>query len=127
MAVSSENLTLSDRRRALEYAARLATLALEAPDERTKKIVYAARNSIQKLYGCGPQEKRAEVLRLINLGASQISDLILESGFHRDDIYEITKELVAAKLVRETIGPGIGASRNGGRRRICFYPINELD
>jgi hypothetical protein len=123
MAVSSENLTLSDRRRALEYAAKLAALALEAPDERTKKIVYAARNSIQKLYGCGRDEKKVEILRLITLGAAQINDLIQESGFHRDDIYDLTKELTAEKRIRETIMKLTGGN---GRPVVCYFPTDEL-
>jgi hypothetical protein len=114
-----ETLTLDDRRRALEFAGRLAALAVEAPDERTKKIVYTARNHIQKLYGLGPEEKKTEVLRLIGLGAAQINDLIAESGFHRDDIYAITAELVSEKVVREM---RIRNGANPGRSSVHFFP-----
>jgi hypothetical protein len=119
---SSEILTLEERRRALEYAGRLATLALEAPDERTKKIVYTARNSIQKLYGCSREEKKSEILRLISLGAAQISDLIQESGFHRDDVYELTQELATEKMVREQ---RIRITGGNGRPSVCFFPLDE--
>jgi hypothetical protein len=119
---AADTLSLDDRRRALEFAGRLATLALEAPDERTKKIVYTARNQIQKLYGLGREEKKIEILRLITLGAAQISDLILESGFHRDDVYEITAELVGEKAVREMRMRQTGGN---GRPSVCFFPLDE--
>jgi lipase chaperone LimK len=117
-------LTIRQRRRGLEFADRIAGLALEAPDDRTKQIIYSARNAIQKLYGFTREQKKAELVRLIDLGAANITDLIQESGFSKNDVYELTRELATEKRIREAVMMSIGG--NGvGRPTVCYFSIEK--
>jgi DNA-binding MarR family transcriptional regulator len=93
-------LSAKARRRGLDFAGRVSQLALEAPDLVTKQEVYKAARAIEKKYGFTLAEKKAYLMRLIEVGAASHNELIAESGFHRDDVHSLVNELEAAGLIR---------------------------
>lgn len=119
---SVSELSHEDRRRGLSYAARVSTLAMEAPDDETKKIVYAACRAIEKRYGFSRDEKKNVILRLVFLGAASIAELIRESNFHRDDVYQLTSELVIEKKIREQV---LNTTGGHGRAAVRYFPSDD--
>jgi hypothetical protein len=112
-------LTYKQRRRCLDYADRVASIALDAPDRGTKRELYAVVNSIRKRYGYTDEQKRQEVWLRILDGASTIADIIAETNFHKDDVHAITKEFeIEKRVVFRQIRSG-----ERGRPMICIFPI----
>lgn len=93
-------LTSRQRRRGKEYAEELAGLAARAPDSDTKRRVYAAVSACRRKYGYSPEQKLAELLRVIGLGASSINDLVAETPFPRQEIVDLVKQLEQSRRVR---------------------------
>ena len=117
-------ITNQQRRKVLTFADRLAQIAAEeAPDAITKRELWAVVNSIRKRFGWGIEEKQIEVWRAIHHGASSISDLIMVTKFHKDDIYEITRMFETRKLVEFRKMSLTGNGRPG----IFIFPIAELE
>jgi hypothetical protein len=111
-------LTPKERRRGLQFAARLAEVALEAPDDVTKRETRKAIRAIESQYGYSQLEKRARILELVIDGAASHSELIAESGFHRDDVYAIITDLEKAGCVQVTrLEYG-----SGGRPPVRIFP-----
>jgi len=92
-------LTSKRRRHAAETAEAVALIAASSSDPFIKKELYRAVNAIRKHFGYTAAEKEAEVLRRIKIGASTVNDLIRETGFPQQDIWDITKRLESAKLI----------------------------
>lgn len=111
-------LTPKQRRRGLDFAERMALLAAEAPDAETKSVAYKAVNEIRRKYGFSNEVKKKMILAHIRNGASKIDDLIRETSFARDDIYEITRDLEQSSLVRFDKIQLTG----GGRPTILIFP-----
>jgi hypothetical protein len=120
---STSHLSLKDRRRRLEYAARVSALAMEAPDVETKKIVYTACRIIEKRFGFSRDEKKTLLLKLIEVGAASIAELINESRFHRDDVYTLVSELLAENKIREQ---WLNSTGGNGRSSARYFPA-DLD
>ena len=93
------DVTIKQRKRGLEIAETVATIAAGAPDAFTKKTLYRAVVSIRKEFGFSESEKEAEVLRRILIGASTVNDLVRETGFPQPDVWRITRSLEKGGLV----------------------------
>lgn len=113
------SLPLKARRRVLEFAERVALLASEAPNDDAKKEVFAARMRLVKRYGFSQEEKRRLILHTIGLGAATHADLIRETGFDKDDVYRIVKELESEEAVECKLISLSGS----GRRSLFVFPI----
>lgn len=96
----SETLTNEKRRAGLEFSSRVAALASAAPDISTRRMLNKVVHSIRKRYGYSDTEKEFEILKCIQLGAATIGELIDETGFHKDEVYAITKRLEAMSKIR---------------------------
>lgn len=70
------DLTPKQRRRGLDFAEQVATLAAAAPDAVTKKELYGVVRSMRRRYGYSESEKQSIVLSMIKVGASSPADLI---------------------------------------------------
>lgn len=113
-------MTSKRRRYGKEIADTLATMASESTDAFVKKEIYRAVNSIRKHFMYTEAEKEQEVLRLIKIGASSMNDLIRETGFTQPDVWDITKRLESAKVIRfQKMNPHNGA----GRPTCLFFPV----
>lgn len=75
-----DEVTANDRRRLLDFAEKIATLAAETPDEITKNELYRAANSVRRRFGWTDQEKLEEIYRAIELGAMTVTDLVRETA-----------------------------------------------
>ncbi len=113
-------MTAKRRRYGRETAERIAAMAAESSDAFVKKELYRAANSIRKHFAYTEAEKEAEVLRLIGIGACSANDLIRETGFPQQDIWDITKKLEEAKLIE------LQRLRlaDTGRPACLFFPTN---
>lgn len=123
MTAAARQITLRLRRRMLEVAAELAEVAARSPDD-AKKEIYKTIQTLRKRYGFSNDVKRAEILRLITLGASAVGDLINETGFDRDDIYTITNELETEGLIVLRSIPPTG-DRGGRPTRLFFIKVHK--
>jgi predicted Rossmann fold nucleotide-binding protein DprA/Smf involved in DNA uptake len=111
-------LSAKERRAGLEFAGRLAKVALEAPDDVTKREVRKAIRAIESQYGYSQAEKRTRIMDLVVEGAASHAELIAESGFHRDDVYMIIAELQRDGLIAVTqLQYG-----SGGRPPVRIFP-----
>lgn len=117
------DLTPKQRRRGQTFADQVALLAVDAPDTESKKDVYRAVNAIRKRYGLTLDGKRREILRVINLGASKISDIVNETGLPSNKVYEVVRALIAAEppVIR---CEKIEATGGNGRPTEQFFPID---
>jgi hypothetical protein len=116
--MTGPELTPKERRAGLAFAARLAEIALEAPDEITKKETRKAVRAIESQYGWSQSDKRERILELIHDGAASHAELIAESGFHRDDVYRIVEDLKGEGIVLiRQLGHG-----SGGRPPVRIFP-----
>jgi hypothetical protein len=116
---STSHLSLKDRRRRLEYAARVSALAMDAPDVETKKIVYTACRIIEKRFGFSRDEKKILLLKLIEVGAASTEELVNESRFPSQDVYELVRELVDENKIREE---RLGVTYRNGRPAVRYFP-----
>ncbi len=117
------DLTPKQRRRGQTFADQVALLAVDAPDTESKKDIYRAVNAIRKRYGLTPDGKRREILRVIGLGASKVSDIVNETGMPVAKVYEVIRILVDEHppvIRRETIE----ATGGNGRPTEQFFPVN---
>lgn len=114
-----DDLSPKERRLQLEFANTLAELAVAAPDDETKQIVYNAVKTIRKKAGWSIEEKREEILRLLNVGASTVADLIRETNFHKDEVFYITERLEKEGLV---VFKRMSLTGGAGRPAVCIFP-----
>lgn len=118
MSKTIDELPAKHRRRVLDFADRLSQLAAESPNDDTRQITYRAVNEVRSKYGFRRDEKKAEILRLVKLGASTPGDLINETRFHRDDVFAIIRELETEELV---VVKKMQLSGHG-RPSLCVFP-----
>jgi predicted Rossmann fold nucleotide-binding protein DprA/Smf involved in DNA uptake len=93
------------------FAEKLDLLAAEAPDVLTEKAVHQVAQRIRNRYAYTPRLRKAEIFARIRRGAASIAELVDETGFHKDEVYELTKELEAEGQVRFDRAPAIGRGR----------------
>lgn len=104
----------------LEIAAELAEFAArQNMPEDAKKEIYKTVHVLRKRYGFTNEFKREEILRLIGIGASAVSDLINETGFDRNDIYTITRDLESEGII--VLRPIPPANGGAGRPMMLFF------
>jgi|SRR6185369_162648 len=113
-------MTSKRRRYGRETGEQIAAMAAESPDPFIKRELYRAANAIRKHFAYTEAEKEKEVLRLIAIGAASVSDLIRETGFPQQDVWEITKRLEAANLI-ELQRLRLAET---GRPACLFFPVN---
>lgn len=80
----------------------MAELARSAPNDDAKEVQYAAVHKLRIKYGFSIDDKIAEVLECIRLGAVTINDIAAETGFRSKDVYELVAELERRKQIRTT-------------------------
>lgn len=116
-------LTPKQHRIGLAYADRLAELAAEAPDDGvSKRDVYRAVDAIRQRYGWTHEQKLAEILRVVRLGASQVADMVRETRFREQEVKELCQRLVEAGRLRKTV---LSITGGNGRPPMCFYPEDD--
>lgn len=87
--------TDDERRKALNLANQVQDLAMDAPDEFAERVLHSAAHRLRRRYGYSRNLKKSEILRRVRkepLGVT-IVDLKNELGFHKDDVYELVREL----------------------------------
>ncbi|HKX84576.1 MAG TPA: hypothetical protein VJL58_10190, partial [Pyrinomonadaceae bacterium] len=62
--------------------------------------VYRIVHFIRQQFGFSDQEKLAAVVRFIGLGAATIDELVDETNFRKQEIYELVGQLEATKRVK---------------------------
>lgn len=111
------------RRRFLSFADELAAIASDrAPDITTRRELFQVVQSIRKRFGFTKEQKQLEVWFAIHDGAATVSDLIVVTKFHRDDIHEITKALEVAKFIEFR---KMSYTGRAGRHVAMIYPLRE--
>lgn len=115
-------MTSKRRRNGRETAEAIASMAAESVDPFIKKELYRATNAIRKHFAYTEAEKQKEILRLVRLGASSMSDLIRETGFTQPDVWAITKQLEASGLIEfQKL-----RLRDSGRPAYLFFPADAV-
>lgn len=117
-------VTIKTRRKILMFADEVAQLAADrAPDSVTRKELWSVVQSIRKRFGFTVEQKQMEIWKALKDGAQTISDIILVTKFHVDDIHKITKAFEVAGFVEfRKIPPGA----LGGRPMIIVVPSEEI-
>lgn len=115
-----DEVTAKDRRRLLDFAEKIATLAAETPDELTKNELYRAANSVRRRFGWTDQEKLEEIYRAIELGAMTVTDLVRETAFPPAVVHWATRLLEDHKVIKSTKF----SAGNKGRPALMFK-VNE--
>lgn len=103
---------VKERQAALAFAEKMAQISTEAPNADCKKIFYDAINTIRRRYGFKDPEKRAIILKYIEVGASTVDDLEMETKFERAEILYFLDVLVTEGKLQKVM------DLNGG-----FYQI----
>lgn len=94
------NLELLKKRRALDFAEKLAKLAAKSPDVESKQKIYVAANYIRQTYGLSVKEKQEIILEAIENGAITQSDICEETNLRVQDVSEILKQLKKERKVK---------------------------
>lgn len=79
---------------------------------------------MRKRFGYSEQEKVELVIRRIRLGASTIKDLIRETGFNQQDVYRITKDLEARRVISVQ---AIRMADGAGRPLVLMFLNDDAD
>ena len=116
-------LTPKTRRRGLDFAEEIASLAAKAFDDRTKKELYAVVHSVRKRYGYTEAEKETEILRRIAMGASSVNDIVRETGFNSQDVWRIVKLLEEGRRIRSQMLSNTGK----GRPVLLFFAVESIN
>jgi hypothetical protein len=121
-------LTSEERRKGLEFANELTLLAAErAPNVRLEKIVQRIAQQIRQICGFSPALKMAEIVRLAKVtnggGGISHAELIELTGWHKDEIYELVKELEKESLPRIRVEGIKPAGSKGGRPAVLIFAI----
>lgn len=115
MAIDNE---LEKRRLGLEFANKLSMLAAEAPDVFSELAVHELAKTIRKRFTYSKDLRKKEIMtwlkRRSEHGGMSTTELTEETGYHKDVIYELTKELESEGLVE--LRP-VQSSRDDGRGR----------
>lgn len=122
------DLTSEDRRKGLDFANKLAMLAAEeAPDVRVEKIAQRAVNQIRQIYGYSPRLKMAELIRLVKVtnggGGVTHAELIQVTGWHKDEVYDLVKQLETEQPARIEVRAIRPAGRGPGRPSVLIVAI----
>lgn len=109
---------LEKRRLGLDFANKLSMLAAEAPDVFTEHAVHELAKMIRKRFTYSKDLRKREIVthlrRYDERGGMSIADLIEGTGYHKDVIYDLTKELESEGHVELRSVP---SSRDDGRGR----------
>jgi hypothetical protein len=117
-------ITIKQRRRILMFADEVATMAAErAPDIVTRKELWGVVQSIRKRFGFTKEQKQIEIWKALQDGAHTISDIILVTKFHRDDIHEITKAFEVAGFVEFR---KINITGGAGKPTVMISPLAKI-
>lgn len=82
-----------DRLAIFEFAEKLSQLAADAPNLSCKRVAHKLAQRIRVFYGYTPNRRKAEIFARVCNGAASIPELIEETGFHKDEVYQLTREL----------------------------------
>jgi hypothetical protein len=115
-------LSTEIRREGLAFAEKLTLLAVEAPDVTLERAVHSLAQKIRRRYGFSAELKKAEIVRIVRLkGGASIKDIVAETGWHKDEVYSIVREMENEQPPRvecRTVHPAGGY---GGRPRIVLF------
>jgi hypothetical protein len=121
MAIDNE---LEKRRLGLEFANRLDELAADAaPDAKTEHDVHELARLIRKRFTYSKELRKREILthlkRHDDHGGMSIAELIEKSGYQKDMVYELVRDLEADGKVelRKFDPPG----SKGGRPAVRYF------
>lgn len=117
-------LTPEDRRTALNFASALEFMAAGIPNAFVRKGANRLIHQIRVRYRFSPAEKKDYILKLVReLGGASAADLVDRTGWHRDEVYGIARELEKEKRVRfERVSP---AGPKGGRPAVLIFIVES--
>src|SRR4051812_43277257 len=107
-------LTHEDRRTALNCANALEFIASGIPNAFVRKRINRAVREIRMRYRFTTAEKQDWIVKILNdLGGASIADLVEKTGWHRNEIFDMTRELENEKRIEaRKVSP---AGRGRGR------------
>lgn len=118
MAIDND---LEKRRLGLGFADRLSMLAADAPDVATEHAVHELARTIRKRFTYSRDLRKKEIVthlrRADGRGGMSVAELVEGTGYHKDVIYDLTKELETEGLVELRPTP---STRDDGRGRPAF-------
>lgn len=115
-------LTPEDRRTALNFASALEFMAAGIPNAFVRKGANRLIHQIRMRYRFTAAEKKEYIIKTIReLGGASVADLVNHTGWHRDSIFDLAKELEQEKLIEaRKVSP---AGSKGGRPAVLFFAI----
>jgi hypothetical protein len=119
-------LTPEDRRTALNFASALEFMAAGIPNAFVRKGAHRLVHQIRMRYRFSAAEKKDYIVKLVtDLGGASVADLVEKTGWHRDEIFNLSKELEDEKRIRfERVSP---AGKGRGRPAILIFVIEQTN
>lgn len=115
-------LTPEDRRTALNFASALEFMAGGIPNAFVRKGAHRLVHQIRMRYRFTVEQKQDWIVKIItDLGGASVADLVEKTGWHRNEIVEMSKQLEDEKRIesRKVSPPG----RKGGRPAVLFFAV----
>lgn len=117
-------ITPEDRRTALNFASALEFMASGISNDFVRKGARRLIHQIRIRYRLSVAEKKDYIVKLIgDRGGLSAADLVRATGWHRDEIFAMVRELEVEKRVKlERVPP---AGDKGGRPYILVFTIEK--
>jgi predicted ArsR family transcriptional regulator len=115
-------LTIEDRRTALNFASALEFMAAGIPNAFVRKGAHRLVRQIRMRYRFTTAEKKDYIVKVTrDIGGASIADLVEKTGWHRDEILDMAKQLEDEKRIEaRKVSP---AGRGRGRPAVLFFVV----
>jgi hypothetical protein len=120
-------LTPEDRRTALNFASALEFMAAGIPNDFVRKGAHRLIRQIRMRYRFSIVQKKDYIVKIVRVtnggGGVSIADLIKATGWHKDEIYDLVKEIeneTPPRLELRKIPP---AGMKGGRPALLIFAL----